>query len=30
MHLYDQSFLSYVDPYYVKDIEENYEWYLQS
>lgn len=30
MHEYGQEFLSYVDPYYVKDIEDNYEWYLQN
>jgi hypothetical protein len=24
------EFLSYIDPQYVKDIEHNYEWYLEN
>jgi hypothetical protein len=25
---YGQEFMSYVDPYFVKDIEDNLQWYL--
>ena len=30
LHEYGQDFLSYVDPHYVADIEQNWEWYLQN
>ena len=28
IHEYGLDFLSFVDPHYVADIKENYEWYL--
>ena len=28
LHEYGLDFLSYVDPYFVADVQENYEWYL--
>lgn len=27
---YGLDFLSFVDPYFVADIRENFEWYLQN
>ena len=27
---YGLDFLSFVDPYFVADIKENYEWYMQN
>ena len=28
IHEYGLDFLSFVDPHFVADIKENYEWYL--
>ena len=30
LHEYELDFLSYVDPFYVADIQENQDWYLQN
>lgn len=30
IHEYGLDFLSFVDPHFVADIKENYEWYLSN
>ena len=30
LHEYGLDFLSFVDPHFVADIKENYEWYLSN
>lgn len=30
MLTYGQEFLSFIDPSYIKDIKENFDWYLEN